>query len=260
MTGACRYLKPFRHWHQGIEIIFVHSGAAELFYGMWRRQLLPGDIVIAPTEMQHGAKGHFQRTAIHLVPDILPSRHHYLLDKVLDSNQGLHLILNPDAVSRFTWATTELYRMSMHNRAQLATVQAILGLLVADMESSLDQPDDCSSTRLAKEIAAYMRLNMGSLETVDSVAKRFGFSRSQLWELFRTYMGTSPGNYWRRLRLEHARHLLAEGMSLPDVCEAVGFQSLRGFRRAFRQEFGLSPSEYQRLASLRNDSSTPART
>lgn len=31
MTGCCRYVTPFRHWHHGIEIVFVQAGTAQRF-------------------------------------------------------------------------------------------------------------------------------------------------------------------------------------------------------------------------------------
>lgn len=255
MTGCCRYVTPFRHWHHGIEIVFVQAGTAQLFYGTWTRELVPGEVVLAPTRMQHGAKGYFRRTAVHFVPDILSRERRRLVEEVLEAGEGRHLILLPEAVSRFTWAVTELHRIATqgHPGTQLTTVRAILGLVLADMEASLHRPPDCSGTRLVKEIAAYMRANVGAYETLDSIAARFGCSSSQLWDLFRTHLGTSPGTYWRKVRLEHARQLLTDGIALENVCEAVGFGSLRGLRRAFRQEFGLSPSEYKRLMARPKD-------
>ena len=55
--------------------------------------------------------------------------------------------------------------------------------------------------------------------------------------------GATPHEYRNRLRLERARRLLeAGGMTVTEVCGAVGFESPASFSALFRRSFGAPPS------------------
>jgi AraC-like DNA-binding protein len=61
--------------------------------------------------------------------------------------------------------------------------------------------------------------------------------------VFRELIGLPPHKYLIRLRLKRARTLLESGMSVTDVCYAVGFNNLSHFIRSFRAYFGTVPSK-----------------
>ena len=44
-------------------------------------------------------------------------------------------------------------------------------------------------------------------------------------------------------RLQHARQMLAEGMSPGEVFRSCGFHDYANFYRAFRDVYGISPNE-----------------
>lgn len=65
--------------------------------------------------------------------------------------------------------------------------------------------------------------------------------------------GLTFGGCLRTLRLEQARLELARasrGLSVTDIAMDNGFESLSSFSRAFRQRFGMSPTEYQKKLKL----------
>lgn len=63
---------------------------------------------------------------------------------------------------------------------------------------------------------------------------------------FRALLGAPPAAHVARLRLELARTLLEEdGLSVTDICAAVGYDSLPSFSRRFAAAFGLPPSRYR---------------
>ena len=57
----------------------------------------------------------------------------------------------------------------------------------------------------------------------------------------------SPGQYLSRRRVERAQELLRTAdLSVTEICAAVGFSSLGSFSSRFRQQVGMTPSEYRR--------------
>lgn len=60
--------------------------------------------------------------------------------------------------------------------------------------------------------------------------------------------GRSPAAEIRRARLEFAGALLARGAAVSDACRASGFSELGTFGRAFRRQYGQTPSSWARAA------------
>ena len=53
----------------------------------------------------------------------------------------------------------------------------------------------------------------------------------------------APLEYRNRLRLERARRMLESGgMTVTEICGAVGFESAASFSALFRKVFGVAPS------------------
>ena len=70
-------------------------------------------------------------------------------------------------------------------------------------------------------------------------------SPRQLLRKLKALTDERPNALLRRLRLERAASLLGqEAMTVKEVVHAVGFQSLPYFAKAFREAYGVAPSEY----------------
>jgi AraC-like DNA-binding protein len=83
---------------------------------------------------------------------------------------------------------------------------------------------------------------------LDDLARVAALSPNHLLRTFRAAFGQTPHQYLTRLRLAHARRLVAEtDLPVTDVCLAVGFESLGSFSTLFRREFGLAPSHLRQL-------------
>ena len=63
---------------------------------------------------------------------------------------------------------------------------------------------------------------------------------------FRARLGTSPGAYVRRQRVEQARRRIEEGASrLKRVARDCGFPDEQALRRSFQEFVGITPAEYR---------------
>lgn len=71
------------------------------------------------------------------------------------------------------------------------------------------------------------------------------FSSWHSYRLFKNYLGMTPAEYIRRLRLSHsAMRLKKEQCLVIDAAYDCGFESVDGYTRAFYKEFGCNPGEY----------------
>lgn len=89
--------------------------------------------------------------------------------------------------------------------------------------------------------------NLRHLPTIEELARFVNLSESHLQQLFKREFGMPPLQYLRRLRLEKARQLLEESFkNVKEIGFAVGMADQTHFTRAFKDKFGLTPSEYRK--------------
>ena len=93
----------------------------------------------------------------------------------------------------------------------------------------------------------YIEKNLRAQITAGDIARECGFSLYHFYRLFAQTTGLSVMQYVTKSRLIHAAYDIHQGMSVTDAAYIYGFDSLSGFIRAFRREFGLSPREYLRI-------------
>src|SRR5262245_8298365 len=73
-----------------------------------------------------------------------------------------------------------------------------------------------------------------------------GLSEFHLLRAYRHAFGETPHQHITRLRLEHAKRLLARGAAVTEVCFDVGYTSLGSFSSLFARATGQSPRAWQR--------------
>ncbi|SHI58662.1 transcriptional regulator, AraC family [Shimia gijangensis] len=88
-----------------------------------------------------------------------------------------------------------------------------------------------------------MEENLADPLPIPDISDRVGISVRQLERLFKTKLDTSPGKYYKHLRVKRA-HILVTGtkLSLVEIALANGFGSAATLSNAYRSEFGMSPS------------------
>ena len=97
------------------------------------------------------------------------------------------------------------------------------------------------SAPLAKAIET-MEGNLDAPVSMIELSREVGLTRRQLHRLFRQYTGETPTDFYRDLRLRHARALLhGTPAKIIDVAAATGFGSHSHFTKVYRERFGISP-------------------
>ena len=76
-----------------------------------------------------------------------------------------------------------------------------------------------------------------------------GFSIPHFHRIFTAYLGENIAGYVRRMRLERAGRKLRMGaVDISEVALAAGYDTHAAFGKAFKQQFGFSPSEFRQLS------------
>lgn len=92
-----------------------------------------------------------------------------------------------------------------------------------------------------------------SATSLDELARLGNYSRWHLRRLFESVFEESAHELMRRARLEESRRLLSDAtLSVAEVAAHVGFDHPSAFCRAFRAQYGTSPSRYRSGLSARD--------
>ena len=81
---------------------------------------------------------------------------------------------------------------------------------------------------------------------VSEIADKACYSKFHFIRTFKSIYGRTPHQYLTHVRIERAKELLEQEMSVTEACFAVGFDSLGSFTSLFKRRAGVTPSEYQR--------------
>jgi AraC-like DNA-binding protein len=80
---------------------------------------------------------------------------------------------------------------------------------------------------------------------VPALARAALMSPAHFSRQFRATYGETPYSYLMTRRIERAKSLLRQGMSVTDACFAVGCTSLGSFSSRFTEIVGETPSQYR---------------
>ena len=98
-----------------------------------------------------------------------------------------------------------------------------------------------------RELQQFIADHPGADLSLTRLAARVQMSPRHFARVFRAEVGTSPGRYVERVRLETARRRLeSTEESVEQIAEASGFGSAETLRRVFHQLLSVSPAEYRR--------------
>jgi AraC-like DNA-binding protein len=91
---------------------------------------------------------------------------------------------------------------------------------------------------------------------ISYLAGHLCMSTSTLYRKMKALTGLSTNEYIRKIKMQHAERLMLEGKyTISEVAFRVGINSPVYFRQCFKEEFGVSPSDY--MKSLAENVSIP---
>lgn len=126
--------------------------------------------------------------------------------------------------------------------ASLISSGSSLTLKHSIIKDSLNSIDNEFMEKFTKIIEDNM---MDEKIDVPSIANQLSMSYSSLYRKIKALTGISTTEFVRKLRMGKAEQLFLTGRyNVSEIAHQVGFQSISYFRECFKEEYGMSPSEY----------------
>ena len=112
-------------------------------------------------------------------------------------------------------------------------------------------PSSIATTSLDEELIKHALLavekSMDNSEySIDELASELALSRRQLSRKFQSIIGLSPAEFICSIRLKRAAQLLKDSQyNISEISDKVGFSTIRSFNQNFKDEFGVTPTQYR---------------
>lgn len=112
-------------------------------------------------------------------------------------------------------------------------------------------PSTITNTSLDEEFVKKALLlvekNINNTEySTDDLSSDIGMSRSALYRKFESITGLTPNEFIRSVRLKRAAQLIKDSQyNISEIAMMVGFNTIKYFNRHFKDEFGMTPSQYR---------------
>ncbi|PWW34393.1 MULTISPECIES: AraC family transcriptional regulator [Paenibacillus] len=231
--------------------IFCEAGEGwvELNHGE-RMMIQQGNMMIIPPETAH-RYGAMQKNPWSIYWFHFKGIHAERLVKMFGlSNASLSLSPSGKArlmewfVPTYEMLTERTYALTTHVHVAQTTRQMLSGIGLNAVKSAQEKKRES----YLEQAIQYMHVHMSDSISLTELAKHVGVSKQHLIFLFNSETGVAPIEYFLRLKIQRAGHLLdLTELNIKEVSYAVGISDPYYFSRLFKKISGYSPSSYRKI-------------
>ena len=233
------------HAHEHGQLLIYLSGRGKQQMGERAYDCRPGSVVYVEPGQTHAYSRQMQRAPMILVID---------LDLEITRATAHPVSLMPNAGLTKVIAAVErllAIRMPEHRESMLAAASLVMEILDrALLAAGWLKPVNRFGERTGKALTQFTerlleRMN-GPEVTLEEIAKRAGYEVEQLNRKLKGECGLTLGQLRSRQRLQRAQVLIRQGYPMRAVAGRVGIPDNNYFSRWFRQQTGMTPSQYKK--------------
>lgn len=251
------------HIHDCLEIYYSVFGGKQFLIDNKVYTIHPGDIFVINQYESHyisqvDREAH-ERIIISIHPDFLKALSTDLTDLTYcfthrTPNFSHKISLNKEQQQRFMYYVSKItsardYGSDLIERA--AFTELMLLLIHACQKSSDTPAEDTLNfkyNKLVDDILLFINQNIRQETSLKEIASHFFISESYLCRIFKTATGMTINKYVTARRISIAKALLADNLSLNEVCEQCGYNNYSNFVKAFTKTVGISPKKYAKYS------------
>jgi AraC-like DNA-binding protein len=113
------------------------------------------------------------------------------------------------------------------------------------MDVPAQQKETNPSQHQVEQAIRWLNLQYSKPISIEQMAHALGYHRTYLSKIFKQTTGLSPMNYLLKIRMERAKLLLQERLTVEQIASSVGYPDALYFSKQFKKWYGCSPSEYR---------------
>ena len=253
-TARAVHMRP--HMHSHIELIFcLKNTMTYKVNGHGNITLHEGCGVVIPANTVHvlkdGADGPCGRLVLHISRALSPKRRYAVFTPA--DFKAFHATLQKMAVRPFRLDAklqslvkelARIVRKGAISSAERGLVRALCCTILFFVAETLSKPFASPKPQLQMmdEAVRFLESRFSKKATIEALVMHMGYSRAQLFHLFKQHTGLSPNKYLVRFRISKAKEMLMHtSMPIAAIAKATGFASAGYFRRTFLKYEGRRP-------------------
>ncbi|TMV43533.1 helix-turn-helix domain-containing protein [Paenibacillus mesophilus] len=259
--------------HDFWEFAYIDQGQVEVFTDIGRYDLNQGDIIFYKPNLFHVGKTNPEDSPVLVnlsfecdaaCMSFFP-HHHFRLEQ-----HELQLLTNLVKIGTEAFdPPVDSARMRFPNRwegAKFGTEQLIINYLEifllelirngerrSDHAKPASVMKDNQQTSEVLKLIEYMTRHIAAEDlSIDELCNQFAIGRTQLKTKFKAQTGYGIMEYWRLMKIEHAKRMIAdEQYNFTEIAECLGYNNVHSFSRQFKNMTGMTPSDYSRTIDVR---------
>lgn len=245
---------PNMHHHRDYELYYLVKGERDYFIEDRFFKVAAGDLVLIPRKVLHRTDGEGGlRYLVHFSGQFLQK---YFTPSTLDQiMEKLPFVFRPEAKeqSRVLAILEELLQeYSKSQREQVPYNEALIAgylyqlLFTMRYTENAYVPYDYADERITR-IVQYINENYSQINDIGQIAQQFFVSKYHLCRFFKKNLGIPLITYLNTIKIREAcRMIKSSNDSLTQIAMQCGFNSSSYFCKVFKNERGISPTEYRK--------------
>jgi AraC-like DNA-binding protein len=248
------------HWHEFFELGFIMDGDGEHVYNGTSYPLTRGSLfLLTPTDIH----------ALYLKPGTTLHLFNVIFSEAMMQEQVGRLLFRglEDHHVRFEdddyfaiendfrrlWAEVQDQRVGNQLAIHSTLQRLLIDVARSIPPSNVPKTEPMAQQQKLQKALIYLHHHYREQITLQLIADQVALSPNYFSECFRSATGVTFQRYLQSLRLRFAKSLLSvSALPITDVCYAAGFQTLSHFERAFKREFGRSPTAWRSVVATHN--------
>lgn len=250
-----------RHYHDCHEMFYVTDGRAKITVGAKQYSVSKGHLIIISRYEKHSVtveSDDYKRYTLRLKPDIYgDSDEDYMLYSVLTNRPEsfVHAVDVSQSCEVFDSLFSKILSEFTYQKEYCGVLlDMYLKQILVELyrlEGEMFSHTGDASLGLVRDIQSLFQKNCGEKYTISALSETYNISGYYLCHLFKKVTGYSLMNYLLSCRIANAKKLLAKtDMDVSAVAGECGFCDSSNFSRKFREETGISPTDFRKNTSL----------
>ena len=166
--------------------------------------------------------------------------------KILEHTMRAETLAYDSGGKKYFFGSRHDYLEKIYNKKDLAEVGDWFVSKVREAARYAETRKEESSLSAIEVAKKYIESNYSKDLSLDDVSKVVDISPYYFSKLFKDEAGINFVDYVTGIRIEHAKQLISDGgLSIKEICAAVGYSDPNYFTRSFKKKVGLTPTEYK---------------
>lgn len=254
--------KMQNHSHDYYEFYFYLEGDATIYIGGGAHLLKAGDVVLVPPRVKHFVdvkdNGKPYRRFVFWVSQEYVEQlvqqykeYGYLMQNVAIEKEYIYsqnIIESNETQSKVFRLLSEV---SSNRFGREAQIQVCICDLLLHLNRKIHEKKNSVSTtgnnNLYQNILMFVEEHLDEDLSLERMAKEYYVSKYHLLHVFKHHTGLSLHQYIMKKRLTLFRDAILTNVGITEAYQQIGFRDYTSVYRAFKKEYGMSPTEYRNV-------------